>query len=187
MPVQRLIPLFLLFILLVPRTVHAGDSTEVQIARSIGDEGTYVFLGTAVLLPVFIYGENGEGRSLRTMDSIASALAVSEVLKHLIPRDRPDGMGDDSFPSNHAAVAFAAATMAADAHPDDAIWWYGGASLIAWSRYRENRHRPEELLTGAAIGFGVARLEQQLPRGMLISPFFDPEGDSGGVEFIVNF
>ena len=172
---------------LVPLCAIAGDSTEVQLARSIGDEGTYALLGAAVLLPVLNSGEDGEGRALRTMDSIASALTVSEMLKHLFPRDRPDGVGDDSFPSNHAAVAFAAATMAADAHPDEAIWWYSGASLIAWSRYRENRHRPEELLTGAAIGFGIARLEQQLPRGMLISPFFDPEGDGGGVEFILNF
>ena len=179
--------ILILYAAILPGYTYAGDSTEVRIARSIGDEGTYAFLGAAVLLPVINNGEDGEGRALRTMDSIASALAVSEVLKHLVPRDRPDGMGDDSFPSNHAAVAFAAATMAADAHPDEAIWWYGGASLIAWSRYRENRHRPEELLTGAAIGFGVARLEQQLPRGMLISPFFDPEGEGGGVEFSMSF
>ena len=48
----------------------------------------------------------------------------------------------------HATVAFAAATMAADRHPDQAPWWYGAAALIGWSRVRKNRHRTEDVLAG---------------------------------------
>jgi membrane-associated phospholipid phosphatase len=170
-----------------PLTAHAGNSTEVQFARTVGDEGTVAFLGLALLLPVIENGEAGEGRSLRSADAIGSALAASLLLKQIVQSERPDGKSGYSFPSNHASMAFAAATMGADAHPDQAALWYGGASLIAWSRVRENRHRTEDVIAGAALGFGIARLEQQLPRGMLIAPFFDPEGSGGGVEFIVNF
>lgn len=164
-----------------------GDSTEVRFARTVGDEGTVVFLAAAMAIPLFQGGEAGEGQALRTWDSIASALLVSETLKRSISSERPDGRPGHSFPSNHASMAFAAATMAADNDPEDAWIWYVGASLIAWSRVRENRHRTEDVVAGAALGYGMAKLEQQLPRGILISPFFNPEGHGGGVELIVNF
>ncbi|MCB1218195.1 phosphatase PAP2 family protein [bacterium] len=176
-------------LLLQAGIAHAapGDSTEVRFARSVGDEGTVAFLAAAMLIPVLERGEQGEGQALRTGDAILSSLIMSEGLKRVVRSERPDGHPGYSFPSNHATMAFAAATVAADHDPDQALLWYGGASLIAWSRVRENRHRTEDVLAGAALGYGMAKLEQQLPRGLLISPFFDPEGDGGGIEFIVNF
>ena len=169
--------------------VHAaqGDASEVRIARTIGDEGTALFLAASLLLPVMQNGEAGEGRALRTGDAIATSLILSETLKRAIGSDRPDGGPGDSFPSNHAGMAFAAATVAADHDPDSAWAWYSGASIIAWARVRENRHRTEDVVAGAVLGYGIAKLEQELPRGILISPFFNPEGHGGGVEFIVNF
>ncbi|MCB1220139.1 MAG: phosphatase PAP2 family protein [Planctomycetales bacterium] len=185
----RLVILLSMLVLcsLRPALAAPGDSTEVRFARTMGDEGTIAFLSAAMLVPLIQKGEAGEGQALRTGDAIAASLIASEGLKLVVRSDRPDGHPGYSFPSNHATMAFAAATVAADHDPDQALLWYGGASLIAWSRVRENRHRTEDVLAGAALGYGIAKLEQQLPRGILISPFFNPEGHGGGVDFIVNF
>jgi membrane-associated phospholipid phosphatase len=65
--------------------------------------------------------------------------------------------GDNSaFPSGHAAVAFAAATVYAKEYkntPIVPIISYSLASLISLSRITENRHWATDILTGAALGY----------------------------------
>ncbi len=166
---------------------RALAGTEADFAQAVTDGGTAVMLGGAALLPLITDGADGEGQCLRTGDAVASAALAAYALKAATHVERPDGSGDDSFPSMHAATAFAAATVAAEYSPEDAPYWYGGAALVAWSRVRLNRHRAGDALAGAALGYGLARLELELPRGMLIAPFVSPTGDGGGVEVSVRF
>jgi membrane-associated phospholipid phosphatase len=169
------------------RAAYAGDSPEVQIAKGISDTGILAVMAGAVVLPLFEDKECGKGETLRTVDAIVSASLVTIALKRLVREPRPNGQGHDSFPSGHATAAFAAATLAADRHPDQAPYWYGAAALIAYSRVRLNLHRPSEVVAGALIGFGMAKLEQRMPRGLLIAPFINPDADGGGVQAVWNF
>jgi membrane-associated phospholipid phosphatase len=85
----------------------------------------------------------------------------------------------DSFPSTHAAAAFAIATMQSQYHPWEAPIWYVGASVIGLSRVQLREHTWGQVFAGAALGFGTARLELSLTHGMLIAPFFNSNGDPG--------
>jgi membrane-associated phospholipid phosphatase len=172
---------------LLPLSAHAGDSTEIQIAKEISRPGTLGIVTAAVVVPLVTEPEAGPNRALRTVDAIGTAALVSTALKHLIDEPRLDGTGYDSFPSSHATVAFAAATMAADYQPEQAPYWYGAAALIGWSRVRQNRHRVREVIAGAAIGFGIAKLEQELPRGLILAPLIDPDTGCNGVEVLWEF
>jgi hypothetical protein len=179
--------ILVLFQCALPLAARAGDSTEIQLARGISRQGTVALMTGAIVVPLVTEPEQGPNRSLRTFDAILSAAAVSIALKHLIHAERLDHSGDEAFPSNHATVAFAAATMASDYRPSQAPIWYSAATLVAWSRVRQRRHRVREVVAGAALGFGMARLEQSLPRGLILSPLIDPETDATGVEVTWEF
>lgn len=170
----------------LPRWAAAGEAVEVEVAKSISDPGLELLAAGAVVLPLFENGGAGRNETLRTADTLVVTAVACRALKAVVREPRPDGRGNDSFPSSHAALAFAAATMAAERQPRQAAYWYGGAALIAWSRVRVNRHRPREVLAGAALGFGIARLERRMPRGLLLAPFFDSELGTG-VEARFNF
>ena len=69
---------------------------------------------------------------------------------------KPDGSAYSAFPSGHATVAFAAATVFAMEYrnkPIIPIIAYSAATLIGLSRITENKHWPTDVLVGAALGF----------------------------------
>lgn len=114
---------------------------------------------------------NSVSAPLVILSAEALAYGASAAIKPLFRRPRPyesyadiktpDGkMTDDpySFPSGHSTVAFAGATVLADMHPSFAIPAYGLAALIAYSRMYNGVHYPSDVLTGAALGFGVGKL-----------------------------
>jgi undecaprenyl-diphosphatase len=91
-----------------------------------------------------------------------SHLAV-QVLKRTVARARPcdaDGRSAAlidlpdpfSFPSGHAAAAFAVAAVAAVAHPLAAPALLALASTVAASRVRLRVHRPVDIVAGALLG-----------------------------------
>ncbi len=76
-----------------------------------------------------------------------------EPLKWSTQRLRPDESNSLSFPSGHAAITFATATVI-ERHLGwrKAILGYGIASYVAVSRLHDNRHWLSDVVFGAAVG-----------------------------------
>jgi membrane-associated phospholipid phosphatase len=118
---------------------------------------------------------------LLATQSYITAAAVGTLVKVLTTRRRPDYYGDaatspsarfngpfgwfgdyqgaptnSSFPSGHATVAFAAATVFAKQYPEK-VWVpilsYSAASLIALSRITQNKHWASDVVVGSALGY----------------------------------
>lgn len=95
------------------------------------------------------------------MDLI-QALAVSELLtqslKFATQRERPDGSGNNSFPSGHAADTFAFAT-ALERHLGwkFAVPGYIFSSYVAVSRLPANRHWLSDAVFGSSVGIIAGR------------------------------
>jgi membrane-associated phospholipid phosphatase len=95
------------------------------------------------------------------MDLI-QALAISEfmtqTLKHITNRERPDHSNNTSFPSGHASDTFAFAT-ALERH----LGWKGAvpayilSSYVAISRLPANRHWLSDAVFGSAVGIIAGR------------------------------
>jgi undecaprenyl-diphosphatase len=99
--------------------------------------------------------------------AVLLAESVSGALKEWIERDRPPLADPDpepivrlpdtySFPSGHATVSFACATVLALAVPRLRYPLYALAALISWSRVYVGVHYPLDVVAGAAIGVALA-------------------------------
>jgi undecaprenyl-diphosphatase len=123
--------------------------------------GTFgaVWLGIAVALAFAV------GRRLVflwTLAAIAAAEISTDVLKAAIPRSRPHVEAlvarphTHSFPSGHAAISFACATVLGAAAPRLRIPLYLLAAAIAWSRVYVGVHYPLDVAAGAILGTAAA-------------------------------
>lgn len=94
-----------------------------------------------------------------TASSFAALTAVTGGLKLLINERRPDGSDSRSFPSGHAARAFAGAELVRSEYG----WGWGiGAYALAAGvgvlRVTGDHHYAHDVVCGAAVGFLSSRL-----------------------------
>jgi membrane-associated phospholipid phosphatase len=168
-----------------PATRPAPPSRGTEYFLSNGGNLLYLSLGAG--LPLLEDKGAGRGHTLRTLDAVATSAALAEGLKYLTREKRPDTGDRNSFPSGHAAAAFAVASMESAFHPGQAPEWYLGAALIADSRVRLHRHYAHDVLAGAALGYLTARWERSRPRGLMLSPFAGPGGRALGLQLDRSF
>jgi membrane-associated phospholipid phosphatase len=98
----------------------------------------------------------GDHRGLAELaEAFGSTMAVVYVLKPTIDRTRPNG-GHQSFPSGHAASAFAGAAFL-----ERRYGWRLGvpagllATFTAWTRVESHEHYTSDVIAGAALGIGA--------------------------------
>jgi undecaprenyl-diphosphatase len=124
---------------------------------------TAVFMAS-VWLADSLSGHNG---AKRAVTAVAQSTVLTESLKKLVGRKRPFEVGTStvckplkghySFPSGHAALAFAVAGAVGGAYSDLRIPLYAGAAAVAVSRLTGGYHYPSDVFVGAAIGLEAAR------------------------------
>jgi len=123
------------------------------------------------------------------MDEIEATLlseAFSEGIKVAVRRQRPvqvDGNQSRtySFPSGHATLSFAAATVLQQhLGYKAALPTYAVATYVAMSRLHDNRHYASDVVFGAALGVVVGRSVTWHGRNFYASPMLLPDG--GGIQ-----
>lgn len=100
---------------------------------------------------------------LQGMSASILAYGMNALIGVLIPRHRPfvdyevtklieKSVESKSFPSDHAALAFAIAAVVAYVYPRLAWLWFTCAILIALSRVYVGVHYPIDIIAGACVG-----------------------------------
>jgi len=116
-------------------------------------------------LPLTIWGSDRSFLATEeTFKAVILAEAVVGPLKYLTNRKRPTGVTErenSSFPSSHAASAFAAASSIGHIYPEAKIPAYTVATLIAYSRIYNERHYATDAIAGAAIGIAAAKFSRK--------------------------
>ncbi len=153
---------------------HMAVSNAVALAISgVGTAGIIWFILAAALflkeekkdhwffMPVLLAGG-------------ASWTVVELVLKPLVGRIRPSdlleaiivGSGADgySFPSGHATIAWALATVLAHKEPKYKLFFFILAFLISFSRIYIGKHYPLDVISGAVIGWGIGQVSVLVTR-----------------------
>lgn len=165
----------------------ADSSFDHQFFAFMSSTGNILFLAAGTGLPLVEDGKAGRNHTLRALDALTTSELLSYGLKSLTREKRPDTFEHDSLPSSHAVTSFAVATVESDLHPKQAIYWYAGATLISASRFALHRHTVGDVLFGAAMGYGIGRLEMSSKRGLLLSPWIQPEKHAVGLSFRSSF
>lgn len=161
------------------RAVQHGRSPVLEpVMRFASDAGKPVNV-IAMLLGVAVLGGPAGVETVRlALLTAAPVNLLVEGLKRVTFRARPDGehkRSNASFPSSHAANAFALAAVFARRwkRPGPVFWVV--ASIAAFSRIYLNRHFLSDVLIGAAIGVACAWMVARLVASKL-------EGRKGGAK-----
>ncbi len=166
---------------MVPQQAGALSRHDWATASDIGAIG----LG-AVALGAPVMGGDWPG-FWQAGGSMVVGGGIAEGLKQIVHERRPDGSGNDSFPSGHTALSFAAA-----ATMHRRYGWEVGlpatliATFVGVARVKADKHHWYDVAAGAAIG--------EISGFVITKPFDDsvrivPWGDShgGGVAMGVRF
>ena len=130
-------------------------------AQVLHDVAQYVPLGAAVGLE---YCGVEACHPLRervalTATAFTALTGVAGVMKLTISEKRPDGSDWRSFPSGHAARAFAGAELVRSEY---GLEWglaaYGVATIVGVMRVAGDHHYVHDVVAGAAVGVAAARL-----------------------------
>ncbi|RKE55667.1 phosphatase PAP2 family protein [Sphingobacterium detergens] len=105
---------------------------------------------------------NFKDRTLIYLTSQLISGAIVFPAKQFIAEERPDGSNKKSFPSGHAATAFATAHFMYKEYRDKNVWLglagYPFAAFTGIYRVINNRHWVSDIVAGAGIGIASTEL-----------------------------
>ena len=135
----------------------------MQAATDLGRKDVLfgLLLAVAVLDPVA-----GPATARLALTSLVSTNLVVEGFKRAVDRPRPHGAhqrSNASFPSGHAASAFALAVVFASRWKRAAILFWLLAAIVAFSRMYLDRHYLSDVVVAAVIGVTCATLLVRWP------------------------
>jgi membrane-associated phospholipid phosphatase len=148
----------------------SGEDRFMKQFQNLGSTWSF-----GVLAGFEVWGEVGGDNAAKAvaLDGLTASIVgpglIGTSVKYAVGRVRPNTAtrtfelkpfgGNQSFPSGHAAQAFAVATTIAEHYP---AWWvqglcYGSAAAVGFARIEQNAHFASDVVAGSILGWSVAR------------------------------
>jgi membrane-associated phospholipid phosphatase len=152
--------------------VHALSSDPQRLSRyrAFSNDGAAALAGVAGGAFVWSYlshDEHERETGILTGEAVIDSLLTTQALKYTFERERPIAdqgrleffKGGNSFPSDHAAAAWSAATVIAHEYAGFATQTlaYSLATAVSVSVVLGKDHSPSDALVGSAMGWLVGR------------------------------
>jgi len=153
-PTFRRLPVLMLAALLA-----ALPLARAQASEGIKDAGVAVTAALPVIAGGFSLIEGDEDGVVQLVKSLVVGSALTFGLSKAFETERPDGTKNDTFPSNHTAVAFSAAS-----YMDHRYGWklglpsYLAASFVGYSRIEADKHNLIDVVGAAFLSWSVSHL-----------------------------
>jgi hypothetical protein len=146
------------------------DPNTLSRNKTYSDAGVGALVGGAAAIWLLSYPSHREHwreTGFLSGEAAINSLVAVEALKYTLRRERPfqgDGSGPffsggTSFPSEHAAAAWAVAGVIAHEYPGPIpkILAYGLASFVSYSRIRARQHFNSDVFIGGMMGQMIAQ------------------------------
>ena len=181
-PMRKAIPVLLILLLIIDNPVRGLIITYVKTPYLNDIMGWLSYFGKGWIQGLFslflmcigfLFKKNSRMAEAgkRGLYSVTIAGILIQVIKHLIGRPRPKVLdavgftlgpsfaaGFDSFPSGHAASAFAFASSLTVFYPGMRYPLYIYAALVSFSRIYVGAHFPSDVFAGIVLGLWVGRI-----------------------------
>jgi len=146
------------------------DPKTISHYNTLSNAGIGALVGGAAGLWLLSYpsrNDHWRETGLLAGQAALNGLVAVEALKYSLGRERPlqgNGsghffQGGTSFPSEHAAAAWAVAGVIGHEYPGPLpkLLAYGMASLVSYSRIRAEQHFPADVFVGGILGSLIAQ------------------------------
>lgn len=148
---RRICTCLTLVAVLVLRPAVAGDDVETS--------GDVLRVALPVAALALTYRHDDDMGRWQFARAFAANVTATWLLKETIDAERPDGSGDDAFPSGHASMAFQGAAFIHRRYGMDSAWpAYALAAYTGWTRLDSDRHDEFDVIAGAALGVAASFL-----------------------------
>lgn len=138
-----------------PAAEPEARSTLDKLGRIGSDSlGPFMLVSAAGIAAQDDYRWQRMGRSA---EAIAATGALTMVLKKLVKEERPNKANQNSFPSGHASLSFATATLVDAYQPHYKGAAYAWATWISLSRVQVRAHYLHDAAAGALLGHFVTK------------------------------
>jgi membrane-associated phospholipid phosphatase len=148
----------------------SSDPQKLNRYRSFSNDGVAALVGVGAgsyLWSYISHSEHQRETGILTGEAVINSLLTTQALKFTFGRERPTAdqgrldffKGSNSFPSDHAAAAWSAATVIAHEYPGFVTQTlaYGLATAVSASVVLGKDHSPSDALVGSAMGWLVGR------------------------------
>ncbi len=148
----------------------SNDPKTISHNKTYSDAGVAALIGGAGAMWLLSYPSHREHwreTGFLSGEAAINSLVAIEALKYTLRRERPyqgDGSGPffsggTSFPSEHAAAAWAVAGVIAHEYPGPIpkILAYGLASFVSYARVKGRQHFPSDVFVGSMMGQMIAQ------------------------------
>ncbi|HKX30589.1 MAG TPA: phosphatase PAP2 family protein [Blastocatellia bacterium] len=168
---------------------NGGSPNRVRISNNIGRIGAFYGV-SSIAGTMYLFGRATHSARLRETGLLGAQAVIDggivvTLLKSAAQRTRPtadNGRGDfldggSSFPSGHATVSWALATIVAHEYKDHrviGVGAYGVAAIVGVSRFTGRNHFLSDVLVGSAMGYGIGRYVYRRHH----DPSLDPTGSA---------
>jgi membrane-associated phospholipid phosphatase len=166
----------------------AAPEAQAGSTQTWDDVSTALVVGLAGAAAGLTFAKHDRQGGKQLLFSLGSTVLATEALKAAITEERPDGSGNDSFPSGHASVAFAAATYISIRYGHEYPWAvpvsFGAAALTGVARVEAYKHYAGDVIAGAAIGAALTYFFTT-PANASIAVY--PTRDGAGFAYTMHF
>jgi len=153
-----------------PRSSYAMRLNNQHVLNLFSDAGVGAaagMTGAAYLWGRWAHNEKARETGVLATEAIANAIGVDFALKGIMGRERPFPSnfqniffhGGASFPSDHAAVTWAFASVVAEEYPHPAAEFgaYGLALGVSLARAASDQHFLSDVFIGGLMGYEIGR------------------------------
>ncbi len=150
---------------------HAGG-------QAWGMASDLLAVGLPTLAAAYTYRDRDVDGVAQLAWTLGATVGSAEILKSQVSELRPDRSDDKSFPSGHAAVAFASARYLDKRYAGAVSPYllYGAASLTALARVQADKHHWKDTIAGGALGYAWAEYFTETRAGGRVSLLTAPSG-----------
>jgi membrane-associated phospholipid phosphatase len=166
-PVSTVVTMFVL---------AAGSIGTVQGKDAVEASGDLLRLAIPAWALVRTFRQDDRAGRRQFLKSFGANVVATWALKEAVDEERPDGSGNDAFPSGHASMAFQGAAFVHRRYGfKAALPGYALATYVGWTRIDSNQHDEADVVAGAALGIASSWWLTRRMQGVDVATILGPD------------